>query len=228
MKMILKITCVLAALCVVSCKSDCDACQNQVCPDVEPQVQKCPVPEKLSWDQVSDEDREKLRNSLIAEIKSEMREAWIKEFEADQAKLAEAKAAEEAAKKIPTAKPAKLPPTQKIERDPGGMKILRQVFTTQIVRRLPQDDREAFSVSDATVNCFVEIMSASEEERMITIRFTHSTGLTQSYTLPVGQSPAWRTWSKLNLTRAMTGTWLCEVFNEEGTLLASRAFVVVE
>lgn len=227
MKMVLKITCILATLCMVSCKSKCDACQNPVCPDVAPQVQNCPAPEKLSWAQVSEEDRAKLRESLISEIKSEMREAWIEEFEAEQARIAEEKAIE-AAKKIPTVKPAKLPPTQKIERDPGGMKILRQVFTTQVVRRLPQDDREAFSVSDATVNCFVEIMSASEEERMITIRFTHSTGLTQSYTLPVGQSPAWRTWSKLNLTRAMTGTWLCEVFNEEGTLLASRAFVVVE
>ena len=215
---------------MVSCESKCDACQNQVCPDIEPQVQNCPPPEKLSWDQIPSEDREKLRESLISEIKNEMRDEWVKEFEAEQkAKLDAEKAANEVPdKKIPTAKPAKLPPTQKIERDPGGMKILRQVFTTQIVRRLPQDDREAFSVSDATVNCFVEISSASEEERMITIRFTHSTGLTQSYTLPVGQSPAWRTWSKLNLTRSMTGTWLCEVFNEEGTLLASRAFVVVE
>ena len=130
--------------------------------------------------------------------------------------------------KRPTVKPDALPPTQKIERDAGGMKLLRILLTTGIDHRLPVDERDAFTIEDASVFCFVEISAAEADDRSITIRFTHSTGLAQSYTLPVSQSPAWRTWSKLNLTKSMTGTWLCEVFNEDNVLLASRPFVVVD
>ncbi len=122
--------------------------------------------------------------------------------------------------------PIDLPPTQPIEKDERGLKIMRQAFSTQIVRRLPVDEREAFRIEDGSVFCFVEVASNEENERRITLKFTHSTGLTQSYELPIGQSPAWRTWSKLNLTSSMTGAWLCEVFNEEGVLLASKSFVV--
>ena len=119
-----------------------------------------------------------------------------------------------------------LPPTQPIEKDERGLKIMRQAFATQIVRRLPVDERESFTIEDGSIFCFVEVASNEENERLITLKFTHSTGLTQSYELPIGQSPAWRTWSKLNLTSSMTGAWLCEVFNEEGVLLASKSFVV--
>ena len=119
-----------------------------------------------------------------------------------------------------------LPPTQPIEKDERGLKIMRQAFATQIVRRLPVDERESFTIEDGSIFCFVEVASNEENERQITLKFTHSTGLTQSYELPIGQSPAWRTWSKLNLTSSMTGAWLCEVFNEEGVLLASKSFVV--
>jgi len=121
-----------------------------------------------------------------------------------------------------------LPPTQEIERDGYDMKVLRQSFTTEINRRLPVSEGDVFSVQDASVFCFAEIAYPHEDARSITFKFTHSTGLSQSFMLPVGQSPAWRTWSKLNLTKSMTGHWLCEIFNEEGTLLASKPFIVVD
>ena len=230
MRVLLGTISLLLFVCASSCESQCDACQVPPCPEVVPTV--CPYADGIHLDDLDSDELEALKDAVRDEVKDEVKRAykeeWTTEFEETQkAEMLEALKAE-LKPKVPNAKPANLPPTQKVERDPGGMKILRQVFTTKIIRRLPQDDREAFSISDATVNCFVEIMSASEEERMITIRFTHSTGLTQSYSLPVGQSPAWRTWSKLNLTRSMTGTWLCEVFNEEGILLASRPFIVVE
>lgn len=122
--------------------------------------------------------------------------------------------------------PIELPPTQPIEKDERGLKIMRQAFATQIVRRLPVDERETFTIEDGSIFCFVEVSSNEENERLITLKFTHSTGMTQSYALPIGQSPAWRTWSKLNLTSSMTGAWLCEVFNEAGVLLASKSFTV--
>lgn len=121
-----------------------------------------------------------------------------------------------------------LPPTQDIEKDERGIKVLRHVCSAQINRRQPYDERDVFSVSDGSVYCYVEIAQVLETERNITIKFTHSTGLTQSFELPVGQSPAWRTWSKLNLTKSMTGSWNCEVFNEAGTLLTSKNFVITD
>lgn len=204
----------------------------------QPEHFQCPVcqssvpndPVHLS--QLDSGSRERLRAEVLAEIREETRAQWLAEFRAQQAEQPEPEAAPEQIR--PLARPDShaplptLPPTQKIERDAGGMKILRHTFATAIDHRLPVDEREVFSVSDASVFCFVEISASDEEDRMITIRFTHSTGLAQSYSLPVSQSPAWRTWSKLNLTKSMTGTWLCEVFNEDNVLLASKTFSVVD
>ena len=208
----------------ISCQQNCDA-------SVEPP--KCPPPvtcpaDQPQQNQIDPDDRESLRAELKAELQAEIRAELRREIELElQNELARKQAQSDTVKK-PTAVPAAIPPTQKIEKDSGGLKILRQVFATQIQHRLPVDEREAFTIADASIYCFVEIASSEEDERTITIRFTHSTGLTQSYTLPVSQSPAWRTWSKLNLTKSMTGTWLCEVFNEDGTLLASKPFVIVD
>lgn len=213
------------------------SCQNQIeCPQP---ICQCDnekiIAEKIQLSQLDNVSRERLKNEVLSEIKDEMRAEWIREFESEQ-KMAVKEPDQQPetdikpvkSPEIPKAIPAPLPPTQKIGRDSGGMKILRHVLTSSVTHRLPVDERQAFSVSDSSVYCFVEISAADAEDRMITIKFTHSTGLSQSYSLPVSQSPAWRTWSKLNLTKSMTGTWLCEVFNEDNELLASNSFIVVD
>ena len=215
---------------VVSCQQNCDAAVEKTsCP---PPV-ACPADNsQVNWNQLDPDSRARLKSELTEEIRNEMRAEWRKEFEqeyrAEALKNPTPVPSNTNHLPAPSTTPAPLPPTQKIERDSGGLKILRQAFSTQIQYRQPVDEREAFTIADSAVYCFVEIASSEEEERSITIRFTHSTGLTQSFTLPVSQSPAWRTWSKLNLTKSMTGTWLCEVFNEDGTLLASKPFVIVD
>ena len=211
----------------ISCQQNCDA-------SVEPP--KCPPPvtcpnaqtQQTQLTQLDPDTREKLKAEFKDEFQSEIRAELRRELEQEFQKELDRIQTQTNSDKKPNAIPAAIPPTQKIEKDSGGLKILRQVFSTQIQHRLPVDEREAFTIADTSIYCFVEIASAEEIERTITIRFTHSTGLTQSYTLPVSQSPAWRTWSKLNLTKSMTGTWLCEVFNEDGTLLASKPFVIVD
>ena len=222
------LTLIAAGMMVVSCQQNCDAAVEKTvsCP---PPV-TCPT-EHIQLNQLDNETKNRLKAELAKQIREEMRSEWQSEFEQEyQAELQKRnhllQQKEETSNK-PSPAP-NIPPTQKIERDPGGLKILRQAFSTQIQYRQPVDERDSFTISDASVYCFVEIASANEEERNITIRFTHSTGLTQSFSLPVSQSPAWRTWSKLNLTKSMTGNWLCEVFNEDGILLASKPFVIVD
>ena len=112
------------------------------------------------------------------------------------------------------------------ERDAEGLRIMRLLLASDVVRRHPVDARDVFTLEDGSIFCYVEISAPKEEPRAITLRFTHATGLTQSYELPINQSPAWRTWSKLNLTRSMTGRWSCEILNEDGVRLAHRAFEV--
>ncbi len=208
-------------------KAECPRHECPACP-----VNQIAAQNHVQLSQLDAESRERLKEEILSEIKDEMKAEWIKEFEQEVAKTkAETKPEiieSDPKPQKPIAVPAHLPPTQKIERDAGGMKILRHTFATRIDHRLPADERDAFSISDGSVYCYVEISAADEEDRMITIKFTHSTGLAQSYSLPVSQSPAWRTWSKLNLTKSMTGTWLCEIFNEDNVLLASRPFVVVD
>ncbi len=224
--------CILAALPLFMI-----ACQGQSI-DCAPAVCNCPekheIPDKIQLSQLDNDSRERIKAEVLSEIKAELRAEWIKEFEAEkQAPIVPINDVEEETKSdtkpaIPESTFVPLPPTQKIERDSGRMKILRHLLTTQVVHRLPADERNAFSVSESSVYCFVEISAADAEDRTITIKFTHSTGLSQSYSLPVSQSPAWRTWSKLNLTKSMTGKWLCEVFNEDNTLLSSSSFIVVD
>ena len=204
----------------------CKTCECPKCPKLE-------QPTHIQLSQLDAASRERLKSELLAEIKEETRAEWKKEFlqscpQPSTVQTVKADSQNPVEPDTPRAVPAPLPPTQKIERDTGGMKILRHTFATAIDHRLPVNERDAFSVSDGSVYCFVEISSSEDIERTITIKFMHSTGLSQSYTLPVSQSPAWRTWSKLNLTKSMTGTWLCEVFNEDNILLASRPFIVVD
>lgn len=214
----------LSAFFLVSCDD------SQDCP-----LTKCPVcstPEnsQIELSQLNSSARERLKRELLAEIKEEYRAEWQAEFEKEHSKTEAQTEQENNQPQQPriTAVPARFPPTQKIERDAGGLKILKHILTTGVDHRLPVDELEAFSVSDSSVYCYVEISAAEVFDRMITIKFIHTTGLSQSYSLPVSQSPAWRTWSKLNLTKSMTGTWLCEIFNEDNVLLASKPFVIVD
>ena len=220
----------------VSCAqpNECPKPAQCSCPPQSP----CPIAGQVQLGQLDPQARERLKSEVTQEIRAELKAQWRQEFEEEMRQAANKPTPEPGEQTVavqnnqplppPQVQPKPLPPTQKIERDSGGLKILRHVFSTQIDHRQPVDEREAFSVSDSTVFCFVEISSSDDEERTITIRFIHSTGMSQSYSLPVGQSPAWRTWSKLNLTKSMTGTWLCEVFNEDGALLASKPFVIVD
>ena len=218
----------------ISCESNC------------PQAHPCPPAIKCDFStvtlsQLDATSRDRLKKEVQEEIQDDLKAQWKREWlaEAEREKALAQKDAQDTENEKRTKediKPVRTPrksrptvelePTQPIEKDDRGMKVMRQAFATSIVRRLPVDERDAFTIEDASVFCFVEISSNDENERYITIKFTHSTGLTQSYELPIGQSPAWRTWSKLNLTQSMTGAWLCEVFNEDGVLLASKPFTV--
>ncbi|MFA5624361.1 MAG: DUF2914 domain-containing protein [Bradymonadales bacterium] len=119
-----------------------------------------------------------------------------------------------------------LAPSGNIEKDDRGLKILRITMALGVERRQPIDERKVFKISDGAIFCYLEVASVYDDERMLTLRWTHTSGISQSYDLAIGQSPAWRTWSKLNLTQSMRGNWTCEVFNEDGVLLASSAFFV--
>lgn len=208
------------------------ACNDQPCICPELPVSDASQPQPLTWEALDDETRSRiktevenaLRESLRAEYQQEC-ENRLKEANPYNAKEANPPKANAATPDTEMSSP--LPPTQNIERDANGLKVLRIVLSTSVVKRLPVDARDLFEIDDGSIFCFVEISAPQEEERRVTVRFTHATGLSQSYELPVNQSPAWRTWSKLNLTRSMTGSWLCEVFNEDGVLLDSKPFEVV-
>lgn len=224
----------LSVTALISCESNC------------PQAAPCPPAVKCDFSavtlsQLDSTSRERLKKEVQEEVQNDLKAQWKREWQAEaerekalaqkEAQDAEnEKQSEEEKKPVLNRRKSRptveLKPTQPIEKDDRGMKVMRQAFATSIVRRLPVDERDAFTIEDASIFCFVEISSNDENERYITIKFTHSTGLTQSYELPIGQSPAWRTWSKLNLTQSMTGAWLCEVFNEDGVLLASKPFTV--
>ncbi len=183
--------------------------------------------------------RERLKNEVLTEVRDDLRAQWKREFMEEMAKAhpdqkaGVEKQTEVAAEQAePQRQHRRSRPSvefhsaQPIEKDERGLKVVRQALATGIVRRLPVDERDSFTIEDASIFCFAELSSNDENERYVTLKFIHSTGLSQSYELAVGQSPAWRTWSKLNLTQSMTGAWLCEVYNEDGVLLASKPFTV--
>ncbi len=121
-----------------------------------------------------------------------------------------------------------LQPPQTRERDNQGLIVPLHVIATTVVQRRPEGVAEAFSVKDGTLYCFVEATNLAGPERVLTVRWVHNSGITQTYELSIGRSAIWRTWAKLNLTSAMAGQWRCDVFNESGQLLSSAAFIVCE
>ena len=238
-----RIAAVFAAFACVLCPWS--GCESRVSAQ-QPACRPCPsCADKVNLSQLDAESRNRLKSELATELEREARARLTREIEAELRPQIEAEvrakvvaemrrnppAVEPQGPDNPTeilAKPAPIPPTRPIEKDAGGLRITRHIFTTKVEHRQPVSDRDSFSISDSSVICYVEISSPESRDRTVIIRFTHSTGLAQSYSLPISQSPAWRTWAKLNLTRSMTGTWLCEVFNEDNVLLASRPFVVVD
>ncbi len=115
-----------------------------------------------------------------------------------------------------------------VDRDPDGLKVNTHVIAAQIDMRLPLGVDNTFDVGVASVYCYVEIANVYQPDRELTLRWVHSSGVTQTYQLNIGQSPAWRTWSKLNLTRAMVGLWQCEIYNESGTMLSTIPFKITK
>lgn len=209
------------------------ACNDQPCVCPESTVSDASQPQSLTWESLDAETRGRIKTEVENSLRESLRAEYERECEnrLKEANACNAKEANQpnvnAIAPSETEMRSPLPPTQNIERDANGLKVLRIVLSTSVVKRLPVDARDLFEIDDGSIFCFVEISVPQEEERRVTVRFTHATGLSQSYELPVNQSPAWRTWSKLNLTRSMTGSWLCEVFNEDGVLLDSKPFEVV-
>lgn len=202
----------------------------------EAEAQQAPcIAERIDFEKLDAATKKRLKDEAEVIVRAEIQAQMQRELEAMHLqKMAEAEMGEGGYPKSASNKDVdpeleeERDRVQTIDRDPDGLKILRLLLSTDVVRRLPVDERETFTIDDGSVFCFTEISAPRDDERMITLRFTHSTGLTQSYALPVNKSPAWRTWSKLNLTRSMTGQWFCEILNEDGMLLARRSFEVVD
>ncbi|MBQ1926552.1 MAG: hypothetical protein II180_10610, partial [Proteobacteria bacterium] len=116
-----------------------ESVQRTVCEPVR-------APEPVTLSQLDPASRERLRAEVLEEIREETRAQWLAEFRESQPITDSEEPDPEPIRPLVRENPAParplLPPTQKIERDAGGMKILRHTFSTAIDHRLPIDERE--------------------------------------------------------------------------------------
>lgn len=227
--------CVCVYLCIpLACESAQSQTQQSPPPACEAIAQKerAALREQIRQE-LREEIRAELRQELIAELSPGIRAQIAAEYEQKHEVAQEFEQNETTESLSPEAQIEDeqqeiklIPPSGNVEKDEHGLKILRIALSSGVERRQPTDERQIFKISDGAIFCFIEVASVYEDERLLTLRWTHTSGISQSYEMPIGQSPAWRTWSKLNLTQAMVGSWNCEIFNEDGILLASASFYV--
>lgn len=112
--------------------------------------------------------------------------------------------------------------------DDQGLKFLQHVVGTAIDDRQPVGVGEDFPENTEKIYCYIEVDNAEGPRREVTVIWYQRGVELRRYALPIGKSPAWRTWARMSLGPGRQGGWRCDVTNEQGTVISRARFVVSE
>ena len=106
----------------------------------------------------------------------------------------------------------------------GDLKITEMAVTTKIVKGNPIDS--VWRISSSSVKalyCFTRIAAPEDTDTKIKQIWYLNDEVVGEYELPVKGS-RWRTYSKKEVEKGVSGQWRCEARDSEGKLLKSVSF----
>ncbi|MDJ0970671.1 MAG: DUF2914 domain-containing protein [Kiloniellales bacterium] len=98
------------------------------------------------------------------------------------------------------------------------------VLTRGMVEREPSDPVDGFSSADRRGFAFARIKNAGEPTSVAFV-WTRDQHHHATIHMNIGTSPAWRTWSSVNL---QPGLWNVQVVSEAGQVLGQKSFRVMD
>jgi len=106
----------------------------------------------------------------------------------------------------------------------GDLKVTEMTVTTKIVKGNPIDSvRRISSSSVKSLYCFTRLLAPEGVDTSIKQVWYLNDEVVAEYTLPV-KAAHWRTYSKKDVEKGVSGQWRCDALDEEGTLLKSVTF----
>ena len=100
--------------------------------------------------------------------------------------------------------------------------IAKAVFTTNVQKRIPQDNLTTHDNHLKKIFFFTDVKNLSGTT--ITHRWIYKDRIMAEVPLPIG-GPRWRTWSSKNLWHTWTGKWQVQVLTEDGNTLLEKSFI---
>lgn len=107
----------------------------------------------------------------------------------------------------------------------GPLAVADKAMATRMKNRTPQGIAESFPVSTGAVYAFIKVKNKGTKTMVVMV--WKKDGVEKwRYSLRVGTSRGWRTWSKMRLNKRHVGSWTVEVRTLDDALLDTLAFTV--
>lgn len=107
----------------------------------------------------------------------------------------------------------------------GTVKVSQFVFTRKVVKRRPVDDVSSVPVDGRRVYGFIKVFNKGPEQP-VTMTWQRDGKVHLRYTLKVGRSAGWHTWSCLSASRHKAGQWTVTVEDADGGVLAQQQLLI--
>jgi hypothetical protein len=109
----------------------------------------------------------------------------------------------------------------------GAFGIVESALATGITERIPSGISDTFTVDVDKIWAYVKVRNRGVPTRVRMV-WKQSGQVRMSVNLRVGKSPGWRTWSYKRISTRDVGSWTVDVLTEEGKLLHTLAFRVLQ
>lgn len=105
------------------------------------------------------------------------------------------------------------------------VQVTRFVFTRAVVERQPQGEVQNVPIDGHRVYGFIEVLNRGAPRQLAMVWRLEGKQVAR-FSLDVGSSPRWRTWSYLTAQPSMLGRWEVTVEDEQGKVLASEPLII--
>jgi hypothetical protein len=106
----------------------------------------------------------------------------------------------------------------------GDLQVTEMAVTTKIVKGNPIDSvRRISSSSVKALYCFTRLTAPEDTDTTIKQLWYLNDEMVAEYTLPV-KGARWRTYSRKQVEKGVSGEWRCDCQDSEGNLLKSVSF----
>jgi len=108
----------------------------------------------------------------------------------------------------------------------GDLKITEMAVTTKVVKGNPIDSvRRISSTSVKALYCFTRLTGPRDTDTTITQVWYLNNKKVAEYEMPV-KGAHWRTNSKKEIRKGLSGEWRCDAVDEDGVVLKSVGFTM--